>query len=526
MSRNVILAREAIQAVLDLGVREFILCAGARNSPFVLQLEQTTGISLSSFFEERSAGFYAMGRAQESKRPVCVVTTSGTAVAELLPASVEATYCQVPLVWLTADRPRAYRETGAPQTIHQPGIFSSYVEKCVDVEEISELAAINKWSGHKPLHLNVCFDEPLQDGPVTNLTAPTLTSAFLRRTIEPSTNIDSKILQNPFVILSGMSDEAAQIAKRLVLHFGWLHYAEAPSQLRGDPELRHLQVQSGDKILPFAFRKAGFQSVLRFGSVPTLRFWRDLEYEFKSLPVLNLGETPYSGLSRSCQTASLFSFGKMFEGDKSKFSWAQKSDCQTALRTEDDRRQKQLFALFEKHPLSEPAMVFFFSRSLGKDASVYLGNSLPIREWDLAATYDSHFSRIGCNRGANGIDGQISSFIGWAHPQKSNYALIGDLTALYDLTSLWAAQARPDCNYNVVVLNNGGGQIFKRIFGKDLFLNSHNLGFSHWAQMWQWKYRRIEDGRQITWDSQGPQVIELCPNAEETAQFWKAWDQV
>ncbi|MGE0634416.1 MAG: 2-succinyl-5-enolpyruvyl-6-hydroxy-3-cyclohexene-1-carboxylic-acid synthase [Pseudobdellovibrionaceae bacterium] len=525
MSQNVQLSRATIETVLRLGVREFILCAGARNSPLVMQLEQTKGIRISSFFEERSAGFYALGRAQESERPVCVVTTSGTAVAELLPASIEATYTKTPLVWLTADRPRKYRGTGAPQTVSQPGIFTEYVEKSVDVEEIRELESSFNWEKTRPLHLNVCFDEPLLDGPFTLLDLPgdSLNNVPFA---SPLLNFDGSGFKDPFVILGGISESYAVAVKNLILKHQWIHYAEAPSQLRGDPELCHLQMQSGDKILFSAFREFSFQSLIRIGSVPTLRFWRDLEMEFKNIPVLNLSETVFSGLSRDTKVLELNQF-LAWEKSRSldQLMFFRQSQTQ-ALLQKDRQTTSKLLSLFQEFPLSEPAAIYHFSTNLPQRSSIYLGNSLPIREWDLAANYETRPLRVGANRGANGIDGQISSFIGWCKPETSNFALIGDLTALYDLVGLWAGKERSNCSQRIVVINNGGGQIFKRIFGKDLFLNAHQLGFESWAKMWGWQYRKCLDSRNLKWTSQTTQeIIEVIPNAEQTAAFWQAWDQ-
>ncbi len=135
------------------------MCAGARNAPFVAALDGDPRFQVHSFFEERSAGFFALGRILDAGAPAAVITTSGTAAAELLPACIEAEYQGLPLIMVTADRPRRYRGTGAPQTIVQPGLYSCYVGYEADIE--------GAWGGaipegvSRPVHLNVCFDEPL-----------------------------------------------------------------------------------------------------------------------------------------------------------------------------------------------------------------------------------------------------------------------------------------------------------------------------------------------------------------------------
>ena len=139
-------ASRLIDAVRALGAREFCVCAGSRNSPLLVVL----GTEVFSFVDERSAAFFAIGRIKFHGAPVAVVTTSGTAAAELLPAAVEAHYAGLPLILITADRPARFRGTGAPQSIEQVGLFGVYAETVMEA-----------WRGDRPLHINVEFDEPL-----------------------------------------------------------------------------------------------------------------------------------------------------------------------------------------------------------------------------------------------------------------------------------------------------------------------------------------------------------------------------
>ena len=135
--------------VRDAGVEEFCVCAGSRNSPLLYVLGSSDA-RLFSFVDERSAAFFALGRIKQHARPCAVVTTSGTAAAELLPAAIEAHYSGLPLILISADRPGRFRGTGAPQSIEQVGIFGVYAE-----------TSLSMWSGMRPLHLNIEFDEPL-----------------------------------------------------------------------------------------------------------------------------------------------------------------------------------------------------------------------------------------------------------------------------------------------------------------------------------------------------------------------------
>ena len=136
--------RRTIAEARARGAADFCACSGSRNAPLLAVLSSTSGIRVWSFVDERSAAFFALGRAKLTGVPAAVVTTSGTAVAELLPAVIEAYYSGTPLIVITADRPARYRGSGAPQCIEQEGIFGPYVGGCVT-------------------HVNVEFDEPLID---------------------------------------------------------------------------------------------------------------------------------------------------------------------------------------------------------------------------------------------------------------------------------------------------------------------------------------------------------------------------
>jgi 2-succinyl-5-enolpyruvyl-6-hydroxy-3-cyclohexene-1-carboxylate synthase len=154
---------------------------------------------------------------------------------------------------------------------------------------------------------------------------------------------------------------------------------------------------------------------------------------------------------------------------------------------------------------------------------VYLGNSLPIREWDLAAVRTGGPGAVGVNRGANGIDGQLSTFLGMCTPGREHWAIVGDLTALHDLGAPWVLPRLATGPIRMVVVNNGGGQIFRRLFPYPELRNEHGLTFARWADMWGLAYQR--------WDAVPPVtalpdrvVIELAPDAAATDAFWRAYD--
>jgi 2-succinyl-5-enolpyruvyl-6-hydroxy-3-cyclohexene-1-carboxylate synthase len=509
---NIALAQKVLENLWSLGVQDILLCAGARNSPFVMLLEKSKGFRVYNVFEERSAGFFALGRAQRDQRPVAVVTTSGTAVAELLPSAVEATYTQTPLIFVTADRPRSYRGTGAPQSIDQVGIFSFYVETCIDVASTDEKLDLSMWTRQAPLQLNVCFDEPLIDSEIPTLDFSREPEAFVPNAgLSPT---QPRIADQPVVIAGPMSVQEAEQALPFLEKWGAPIYAEGLSNLRKYPSLQNLLIKSGDKFVRELFIKGKASSVIRVGGIPTLRFWRDLEEGFVKVPVLSISNSDFTGLSRGVKHTVGLSNLPLF-----KTEWT--LDFRKEISSADHMKQGQLDVLLRRYPQSEVALIRDLSK-LTHDHFVYLGNSLPIREWDLVSPYAESARRQAGNRGANGIDGQISSFLGGATVDCENWSVIGDLTALYDMPSLWIVPQLQKMKMRLVIVNNQGGLIFKNMFEKEIFLNRHQIEFSHWAKMWSWDYRKwtkIPLGESLA----DLCVIELVPDAEQSQQFWQEY---
>lgn len=518
---NIQIASRVLQHLLMAGVREFCLCAGARNSPFVHLFEKNPQLKVYHFFEERSAAFFALGRIAATRHPVAVITTSGTAAAELLPAAVEGTYSSLPLIMVTADRPKKYRWTGAPQSIEQVGLFSYYIEVSFDLDEQNSHLSLNGLSWKKPIHINVCFKEPLLDAeppflppPEQEIRSPFPESFPLNMAEEIQNFVDR---HRPVVILSTLPEKSRPAVVDFLKKLKVPIYAEGISGLRGHPELLSMSILSGERMLVKLIDEGHCNAVIRIGGVPTVRFWRDLEDKRADLPVLSLGYNHFTGLSRQ-----VLHFSDL--DDLPLLEVLRHDDIPSGVFDFDRKRRRQCEDLLKAFPRSEPGMVHSFSKMLGGQ-SVYLGNSQPIREWDLAADFAVFPGRVVGNRGANGIDGQVSTFLGWSKPHNENWCLVGDLTALYDLSSLWVAQQLPQRSLRVVVINNSGGMIFHKMFGKEIFLNRHNVDFKNWANLWKWEYQRWDEVPATTELSQY-QMIEMVPDPGQNEAFWSAWEQV
>ncbi|MDQ3281889.1 MAG: hypothetical protein M3Q69_10810, partial [Acidobacteriota bacterium] len=295
------------------------------------------------------------------------------------------------------------------------------------------------------------------------------------------------------IIVGGLAPQHRERVREFVRNANVPTYAEPLSGLREDASLP--LITSGERMIA----RAQFDSVIRIGNVPTLRFWRDLEE--RDIPVTHFSDLPFAGLTR----------GEVHPLD----GLPHIQDARDEEFFARDREQAARFAeILDSEPHSELAMFRALSRELAPGTRVYLGNSLPIREWDLVATRDRPFA-YEANRGANGIDGQLSTFFGWCDPAHDNVCVVGDLTAIYDLNAPWIVPQLGHDRFRIVVMNNGGGRIFSRVASlrsmdaqvrERIVENTHDVRFEGWAQMW-----RIA-------------VTELRPDEAASKRAWAKYD--
>lgn len=176
-------------------------------------------------------------------------------------------------------------------------------------------------------------------------------------------------------------------------------------------------------------------------------------------------------------------------------------------------------------------MMRALSAAIPAEALVFLGNSLPIREWNLAAVDRPAHPRCYASRGANGIDGQVATFLGLAAAENESWGIFGDLTALYDLNAPALLEQLAPARRRLVVINNGGGKIFSRLpalaalpdDGKEVTENHHSRSFKPWATMWGLGYVRWEAGAPFPRIGEDQVVLEVCPDGEATEAFWSEW---
>jgi 2-succinyl-5-enolpyruvyl-6-hydroxy-3-cyclohexene-1-carboxylate synthase len=513
-------AVDVVNRCLRAGVGEFVICAGARNAALVEALARAEAAGCARLwrhFEERGAAFFALGRTMETGLPCAVVTTSGTAAAELLPAIIEAFYQNRPLVALTADRPAAFRGTGAPQSIEQPGIFGIYAFR----------GDPSEWDGKRPIHLNAEFDEAFEpaDAQFSKEAVGTFTPAKDRLDVAALARWLREDHYRGFaVMIGGLEPEEREEVFHFCRDFGAPVVADATSGLR--EALQGLAIHDADRVLKS--RPPG--KILRLGELPSGRFWRDLE-NLPDVSVWSVCRNGLPGLARESQVTR----GPADRVIKALGDVDPAEDALDLL-VGASARAARIEEMLETYPDSEPALIRALSHFACIGGGVFLGNSLPIREWNLFAQWARPLTSVRASRGANGIDGQLSTWLGWSADVKDIWAVVGDLTALYDISAPFIMDQLIPAGRTLAVINNGGGGIFERLprlksmspRAAACLSNRHQADFSGFATLWGMRHLQIRTADDLdAYDSSaGPLLLEVLPDPRQTESFWADWDRM
>jgi 2-succinyl-5-enolpyruvyl-6-hydroxy-3-cyclohexene-1-carboxylate synthase len=316
-------------------------------------------------------------------------------------------------------------------------------------------------------------------------------------------------VRNPLVLVSSLTESEAHSVAPWLASLSSPLYLEAVSQLRSHRNLQEFSLQAGERILSSPECRAACDGILRIGGVPTPRLWRDLDEDPR--PVLHVSRTPLPGLAREAPVLPLNLFRTLTDVITS-------GGNNSALLARDRSITAATEELLAQEPRSEAALVRAAAENIARNARIFLGNSLSIREWDLIAPRAESEQNFYANRGVNGIDGLVSSALGLADNNRPTAALIGDLSALYDLAGLWPAAQLDGVDITLAVVNNGGGKIFERMFKNASFLNTHALHLRGWAEMFGWHYGQMHCAAD-SWPAATPRMVEILPDAAASERF-------
>ena len=459
-----------IEELLRGGVRDVVLSPGSRSAPLALAVadaERRGLLRLHVRIDERGAGYLALGLARVSGSPVAVITTSGTAAVNLHPAIVEAAYSGVPLVAVTADRPGALRESGANQTIDQRGLYGSAVVASGDIEGLGEpevralvSETLDRAVGDRPgpVHINVPLAEPL--------VAPG-EHAVSAQTVRARDRVDAEgtsllsllpagVAAARGIIIAGDFDDARTLADAQALAdaMGWPIVSEPTGNLSSHPQaLRHgpllLGVAGLDPDVVVTVGRVGLHRAV----TATLRSTR-AHIAVDVPPRLGRVDPALS----ACAVVDAMPRAHGASAEPGWLAAWQDADAR-AVRVVDDA--------LSGSPLSGPLVARMVTQVAGTHDLLVLGASWPVRH--VSAYAGPIRARCLGNRGTSGIDGVMSTAWGAAiahgerFPRGTTYALLGDLTALYDRNALLVpgVEARPRLDY--VIVDNDGGGIFSAL---------------------------------------------------------------
>jgi 2-succinyl-5-enolpyruvyl-6-hydroxy-3-cyclohexene-1-carboxylate synthase len=488
------LLRAFVDELARCGMRAACTSPGSRCAPLVLTLAREQRIRCFSHIDERCAGFFALGLAKASGLPVAVACTSGTAAAELLPAAIEAREARVALLLLTADRPPELRDTGAGQTIDQLKLFGDAAKWFFELSAgdcsaarlrwIRTLACRAYWTSleGRPgvVHLNFPLSEPL----VSDLQMPADSTArrearpYVRRTpgalAAPEDMVTLYELASAArrgVVVAGRNERASiaasgasgsrsagEAAAGFAAAAGWPVLADPLSGARrGGAAIAHY-----DALLCAEAFTAGVQPdlVIRVGDLPTskpLRTWLAGLDGVRHLVIDPEGtwQDPAAVLSDSLALDPAAALSEL-----STVPHAADPDWLATWRSADERAAEAILRTIGDGALCEPSVAAELGVLLPALATLFVASSMPVRDIETFWPIRPDPPRVLCNRGANGIDGTVSSAFGAAADGPGPVLLlIGDVALAHDIGGLLAAR-RLELKLTIVLLDNGGGGIF------------------------------------------------------------------
>jgi 2-succinyl-5-enolpyruvyl-6-hydroxy-3-cyclohexene-1-carboxylate synthase len=482
-----LLLRAFVDELVRCGVTDACTSPGSRSTPLVLSLVRDERLRCHSHVDERAAGFFALGLAKASRRPVALACTSGTAAAEYLPAVIEAHEAGVPLIVLTADRPPELRDVGAGQTIDQVKLYGSATRWFVDLgihEATPErlrwarsLACRVAWaatgaSGRPgPVQVNVPLREPLvADAPLgadplpgradggpwlaRAPTAPASSAAALHRALGDA--------RRPLVVVGRAERDPAlpEAIAAFAAAVGAPVLADVLSGARRGPEaIAHYDALL--RVEPFAAAHAP-DLVIRVGDLPTskpLRTW----LAGLGDDVAQLAFEPEAVWSDPTGVVRAVLPGDPGETLREATRAARRSAAEPAWpdawRAADAAAEGAIEATLGDGALNEPLVARTVTAALPSDHVLFVASSMPVRDVETFAPARADAPRVLCNRGANGIDGTVASALGVAATGAPTTLLIGDVALAYDHSALLAV-GRLGLALTVVLVDNGGGGIF------------------------------------------------------------------
>jgi 2-succinyl-5-enolpyruvyl-6-hydroxy-3-cyclohexene-1-carboxylate synthase len=574
---NTVWASVLVETLYRLGLKTVVICPGSRSAPLAVAFAQFQQIEAIPVLDERSAAFFALGLARRTHQTIALICTSGTAGANFYPAIIEARESGVPLLVLTADRPPELRHCNAGQTIDQQKFFGSfpkwYAELAMPSLEMGMLAYLRQTIVHAweqtmypvpgPVHLNLPFREPLAPipQPAAQALENTFPPDFFTSLIPPCeawqsppssfTPYPSPLTPHPSsfisppqwhaqrgIIIAGTAQPqnpqayCAAIA-HLSKNLGFPVLAEGLSPVRNYADLQPYLVSTYDLILrnPELAEKLIPDVVIRIGEMPTskeLRTWLAthqpqqwiIDPHGRNLDPLH-GNTTHLRLSI-----------EQLEITSSLTSSSLSPYCQQWCAIDTQVRQQIEQTMVEIDELIESKAAWLLPQILPSETPIFISSSMPVRDVEFFWSPNHRQIHPYFNRGANGIDGSLSTALGVAHHAQSSVMLTGDLALLHD-TNGFLSRNHFAGHLTIILINNNGGGIFEMLpiaqfkppF-ESFFATPQAIDFARLCATYNVQHELITTWRQLSdrlnsLPVQGIRVLELQTDRKRDAQWRK-----
>ncbi|WP_159948237.1 2-succinyl-5-enolpyruvyl-6-hydroxy-3-cyclohexene-1-carboxylic-acid synthase [Polaribacter septentrionalilitoris] len=541
------LAQLVISACHQFDIDTVVISPGSRNAPLTIGFSNHNKIETLSVVDERCAAFFALGIAQQKQKPVAVLCTSGSALLNYYPAIAEAFYSNIPLVVISADRPKHLIDIGDGQTIRQENVFENHILFSANLIENPKFISRNSQligealqtatSQKGPVHINVPFDEPLYET-VENLMDfhfPKISSSFL-----DNSNIDYENLAKIWnasdkkMILVGVNYPDADLHQLMDLYAddaSVLIFTETTSNLHHEKAINSI-----DQLI-FSFNEDEFLELkpdilITFGGMIVSKRIKKFLRTYAPKHHWDIDErkatNTYFCLSEFIQTNP----NDFFSNFNDKIAKS-KSDYQSKWRAVRDKRRVKHAEYLSKIEHSDFKVFEQILESIPNNTQLQISNSAIIRYAQLFTINKT--LEVFCNRGTSGIDGSTSTAIGAAYANnKQTICITGDLSFFYDSNALWNKNIPK--NFRIILINNSGGGIFKIIPGPSTtnaikyFETPHCLTAEHLCKMYGFEYQKAYSKETVLHELEGfyqeseqPKILEIFTPSEKNNSILKEY---
>ena len=518
VNRNIFWSNLFIDFLVKQGIGNACISPGSRSTPLTYVTATNKSIKSFPIIDERSSAFFALGLSKKTKYPALIITTSGTAVAELYPAIIEAYQSRTPIIICTADRPARLRNTGANQTINQKNIFKNHIQFSADIPSLeinrnnikSFLKLISEGFNKcikesSPVHFNFQFEKPFEPDLLTDKISFNL--------IDYSNKILSEIVLGKYdttktefnlefdsinLITIGSGNFGLEFTSLLNKFSKSLNvpiFADFSSGLRSNSLQLDNLIYNYDSLV----RNTEFQdffkpkNVLHFGRNITSTALEDFLVKSKSKRIIvnEFGDRFDSTKKGKLIKSEPTTFIKLLFKKNIKRNSEQTLSEILFLDSQVEKLKSDIFS----NRFSEVEVINSIIKKIPDNSAIFIGNSLPIRDFDFFIGNVRKKIEVFTNRGASGIDGLISTAAGICkNIKKSTYLVLGDLSFYYDMNSLFSVK-KFNIPLKIIIINNNGGRIFeylpinnyKNVF-KDYFLTPLQIDFRKVAESFSIQY--------------------------------------